>query len=517
MVERFPSAYRGSSPIRGYAWLIATVGFIILVVSAIIYFFMNRWSLSAQIGIILGLVLLLGAVLLRPDVVRTILAGRPVKYASNAMVMSLAFVGILGLINFLAVKHDWEYDATENGQFTLSEQTIQLLRNLDKPVQVIGFFQTGDPRQTLAEDYLARCSTYTDLLTYEVVDPNIEPAIARSYDLKDYGLVFVSGSNSVEVFGVDETSIGSGLVRVVSDQEKHIYFATGHGEPDISDTTSTGYSNIRQTLENENYMVETINLATAPDIPAEEAATLILAGGEGELLTSEQEFIDGWVKAGGKLMVLADPLKPVPLANLLQKYGLTVGNDLVADKDNHLVGLAPTSPLLVQYPAHQITQGLDGYLTFFPLARSLQIKESRLTDTWATEPILTTGPNSWAETNLEQLSQLEYNEGVDTPGPIHIGAAAHDRESGTRMVVFGSADFISNQNLLDEVANRDLFMNAVNWLTEDESLLNVRPKETTNRRLFLTPFQSNVVIFTSLMVIPLAVLAVGTAVWWKRR
>jgi len=516
MVERFPSAYRGSSPVRGYAWLIAMVGFIVLMSSAVVYFFMSRWSVSAQIGIILGLVLLLGAVLLRPDVVRAILAGRPVKYASNALVMSLAFVGILGLINFLAVKHDWEYDATENGQFTLSEQTIQLLRNLDRPVQVIGFFQSGDPRQTLAEDYLARCSSYTNLLTYEFLDPNIEPAIARSYDLKDYGLVFVSGSNSVEILGVDETSITSGLIRVIRDQEKRVYFATGHGEPNISDNTSTGYSNIRQVLENENYIVETINLAAASDISTE-AAALILAGGKGELFASEQEFIDEWVNKGGKLMVLIDPLKPVPLANLLQRYGLTVGDDLVADEDNHLVGLAPTSPLIVQYPAHQITRGLDGYLTFFPLARSLQINESRLTDTWSTEPILTTGPNSWAETNLEQLSQLEYNEGIDIPGPIHIGAAAYDRESGTRMVVFGSADFISNKNLLDEVANRDLFMNAVNWLTEDQNLLPIRPKDTTNRRLFLTPLQSNIVIFTSLIFIPSAVLVIGAAVWWKRR
>lgn len=516
MVERFPSAYRGSSPIRGYAWLIAVIGFVVLISSGLVYLFMNRWGVSAQIGIILGLVLLLGAVLLRPDVVRALLAGRPVKYASNAMVMSLAFVSILGLINFLAVKHDWEYDATENGQFTLSEQTIQLLRNLDRPVQIIGFFQTGDPRQALAEDYLARCSSYTDLLTYEMLDPNIEPAIARSYDLKDYGLVFVSGSNSVEIFGVDETAITSGLIRVSRDQEKRVYFATGHGEPDISDTTASGYSNIRQTLENENYLVETINLAAAPDVPIE-ATTLVLAGGEGELVASEQQFIDDWVEAGGKLMILTEPLKTTPLVNLLQKYGLTVGNDLVADKDNHLVGLAPTSPLIVQYPTHQITQGLDGYLTFFPLARSLKIKESRLTDTWSTEPIVTAGPHSWAETNLEQLSQLEYNEGVDTPGPIHIAAAAQDRESGTRMVVFGSADFISNQNLLDEVANRDLFMNAVNWLTEDESLLKVRPKQIINRRLFLTPLQSNIVIFTSLMFVPLAVLAVGVAVWWKRR
>lgn len=515
MVERFPSAHRGSSTIRSYAWLIAVVGLLILIGGAVAYFVNQNWDVPAQVVIILGVVLLLGAVLLRPDVVRAALAGRPVKYASNALVTTLAFIGILALINFLAFKYNWEYDLTENGQFTLSEQTIQVLRNLNRPVHIIGFFPKSDPRQTFARDHLERYSSYTKYLTYEFHDPNVEPGIARSYELDNYGLVFVSGSNNLELSGVDEQAIVSGIVRITSDQQKQIYFVTGHGEPGITDSAPPGYSKIKQALERENYVVEAINLATPTEISTK-STILVVAGLERQLLDSEHDLILEWVASGGKLIVLADPLKPVPLRNLLREYGLIVGDDLVADLDNHLVGLAPTSPLIAQYPLHKITRSLNGYLTFFPLARSLQITESGADASWQTTPILATGPNSWAETDLEG-SELEYNEGVDRAGPIYIGAVAEDRQSGARLVVVGSAGFISNQNLLDEVANRDLFMNIVNWLAEDENLIAIRPKEITNRRLFLTPLQDNVIIFTSVIFIPMVVLAMGVAVWWKRR
>lgn len=514
MVERFPSAPRGSSVLYSHAWLIGLIGLIIMIGSGLTYFLSRHWTVLAQVGLVVGGMLLLGAVLLRPDVVRSVLAGRPVKYASNAMLMSLAFIGILILINFLAVKYNWEYDATENGQFTFSAQTIQLLQSLDRPVQVIGFFQKGDPRRVLAEDYLERCSLYTEQLSYEFHDPNVEPGLARSYDLDDYGLLFISGPHIIETARVDEQGIINGLVRAISDREKQVFFLTGHGQPELTDSDADGYSKIRETLEQENYKVETLNLSSVKTMPST-SAVLMLAGLEKQLSDTERERLSQWATQGGKLMILTDPLKPAPLPELLARYGLSVENSLVSDEDNYLVGLAPTSPLIVQYPYHEITSELNGHLTFFPLARSLRLTESQIGAVWSNAPLLTTGPNSWVETTPEQ--PLEYNEGVDPTGPAHIGAVVEDSESGTRLVVLGSASFISNQHLLDEVANRDLFMNAINWLTEDETLISIRPKEPTNRRLFLTPFQHTFTILTSLILLPLMVIVVGTVIWWKRR
>ena len=87
MVDKIPPQH--SAPFKDFAWLIALVGSILLIVSGIIYVAQQGWSIYAQIGGGIGLALVLSAAFLRPDVVRTFLAGRPVKYASHAVVKSL--------------------------------------------------------------------------------------------------------------------------------------------------------------------------------------------------------------------------------------------------------------------------------------------------------------------------------------------------------------------------------------------------------------------------------------------
>ncbi|MEM7348970.1 MAG: DUF4350 domain-containing protein, partial [Chloroflexota bacterium] len=369
-------------------------------------------------------------------------------------------------------------------------------------------------QQKVAEDYLERYRRHSKFISYEFHDPNIEPALAQTYELSDYGLVFVSGTNRHEAAVIQEQAITTGLLRVIDDSAKKVYFVTGHGEPSPTDTSAKGYSQIAQTFMDENYQVESLNLASATSIPAD-ATLVILAGAEGELLEAEVTILDQWMATGGKLMLLVDPFKPAPLATTLQQYGVQWNDDLVADADNHLVGLAPTSPLIVQYPFHEITQGLDGYLSFFPLARSITIVESRI-EARETVPLLTTGPSSWSETNISGTA-LEFDEGEDTAGPVHIGIVSEDWESGARLVVFGSNTFITNENLLNEVANRDLFMNSANWLAEAGDLISIRPKPVTPPKVFLTPLQANLTIFTTLIVIPLSIFFAGVAMWWRRR
>jgi len=206
-------------PFKNFAWLIALAGLFLLILSGVIYITSQSWSIYAQIGAGLGLTLLLGAALLRPDAVRTFLAGRPIKYASHAIVKSVAFLGILILINFLAVKYGWEVDLTETGQFTLSDETVQVLQQLDRPVEVIGFFQRGDPRLRVAQDYLERYCQHTDFLSYEFHNSDLNPELVKRYGLSNYGLVFVSGDNRYEEINVDEQSITSSLTRVTGKED----------------------------------------------------------------------------------------------------------------------------------------------------------------------------------------------------------------------------------------------------------------------------------------------------------
>jgi ABC-type uncharacterized transport system involved in gliding motility auxiliary subunit len=208
------------SPSQNFAWLTALAGFLLFILGGVIYvFFDQAWRVYAQIGAGIGLILLLGTALLRPDAVRTVLAGRPVKYTSHAVVKSVAFLGILIFINILAAKYGGEIDLTETGRFTLSDETIGVLQQLDHQVEIVGFFRRGDPRMRIAQDHLERYSRHTDFITYEFHNPDLSPESIERYGLSNHGLLFVCGDNRHEEANVDEQSITRSLARVTGNED----------------------------------------------------------------------------------------------------------------------------------------------------------------------------------------------------------------------------------------------------------------------------------------------------------
>ena len=85
------------------------------------------------------------------------------------------------------------------------------------------------------------------------------------------------------------------------------------------------------------------------------------------------------------------------------------------------------------------------------------------------------------------------------------------------MVVVGSSDWMSNFILGAPIANRDLALNMMNWLTSDEDLISIRPKEPEDRRLQIGAGGMRLLFFTSVLGLPLIVILSGVSVWWKRR
>jgi ABC-type uncharacterized transport system involved in gliding motility auxiliary subunit len=83
-------------------------------------------------------------------------------------------------------------------------------------------------------------------------------------------------------------------------------------------------------------------------------------------------------------------------------------------------------------------------------------------------------------------------------------------------VVVGSGRFPAN-NYIGFNGNKDLFVNTVNWLSSDEDLISIRPKERENRGVNLSVSQMRRVFFLSVVGLPLLMLLSGVAVWWRRR
>ena len=86
----------------------------------------------------------------------------------------------------------------------------------------------------------------------------------------------------------------------------------------------------------------------------------------------------------------------------------------------------------------------------------------------------------------------------------------------TRLVVIGDSDFATN-GVVGIQGNRDMFLNTINWLAQQEDLISIRAREPEDRRLTLTADQQRRVFVLSLFLVPGIVLGTGVYTWWRRR
>jgi len=172
--------------------------------------------------------------------------------------------------------------------------------------------------------------------------------------------------------------------------------------------------------------------------------------------------------------------------------------------------------LITSYDTHAIVREMKSVATAFPLARSLGVKTA---DKTSVEKLFETSDNSFATTNLNSRA-ISINPARDKKGPLTLAAAGtyNPGPGGTqgRFVVVGSSAWASNY-ILPFNGNRDLFMNMMNWLSSDEDLISIRPKEPEDRRLSLSRQQMTTIFYSSVAGLPLLVILGGLAVWWRRR
>jgi len=524
------------------ASIISWVGVALVLAAVAIRFLRPEWDRYAYWSAWAGLVCVLVYVLSQWREIAGAFQRRQTRLGTLTAASILIVLGILVAINYLGSRQNKRWDLTKSGEFTLSDQTTNVLRTLDAPLTITAFEKTQEMARF--KDRLPEYGFASKRVSIEYVDPDLKPAVARQYQVQSYGtVVFEYKGRTERVVGDSEQDLTNGIIKVVSGAKRTVYFLQGHGERDPNSTERPGYAGIKGALERENYGVERLALIQAGAVP-DGASALVAAGPTSDLLPPELAAIKAYLAKGGKLLLLMDPpaataAAPLPLfEELAKEWGMRLGRDVVVDASGlgQLIGSGYDTPVSVSYPAHPITERFDT-LTAFPLARSVTAETSAGGVT--AQPIVQTGERSWAEADIDSVAakdgpKLDEAKGGDRRGPISVGAAASQavkpaepakpedakpadtKPPETRVVVMGDADFASNI-ALNISGNRDLFMNIVGWLSQQENLIAIRPKEAGDSRLTLTNDQARRIAWLALFVLPGAILAMGIRTWWRRR
>ena len=489
-----------------------------------LYIVQRQFNLPLQISLALVIIGLAIFAILDPNRVRVALTGRQARYGSNALILSVAFIGILVVINLLAFQNSKRWDLTEDKQFTLAPETVSLLGELKQPVQAQAFFSSDlNPERAkgLLEQYKFNSQGRFD---YEFIDPVANPAAAQQAKIaRDGTIVLRMGDQMQAADTVSEQAMDTALVRLINPEEQVIYFLTGHGEFSPEGTGERSYAVAVRVLESKNYTVKTLNLLTDKQVP-DDARLIVVAGPTKPVSAEEVAALKGFVDGGGSLIVMEDPTiltdfgeEADPIADYLSEtWGIVLGNNLVVDVTSQQ---ASVMAIGAQYASHQITQPLQGLVSILPGARSASASEAK--DGITQVNLVSTSPQSWAESDLAAFQaenpEVRPDEGVDLLGPVPVAALGENLSTKARIVVFGDADLASD-DYFTAYANGDLFTNSVDWAIGQEELISLTPKTNTQR--FIAPPSTttlNLVLLGSVFLLPGLALASGILVWIQRR
>ena len=470
-------------------------------------------------------------------------SGRQARLGTAAVASVLVVAGIIGAVNYLASRENKRWDLTAAREYTLSEQTQKLLSKLDAPLRMIVFARSSDfDRYRLA---LGAYAYQSGKVSIEYVDPDRNPDRTKQYQIQTYGTIAMTYRTRTErVTSDSEQDIANGIIKLVTGEQKKVYFVQGHDERDTAATDQNGYSTIAAAIARENYSVDKLVLAQHPDVPAD-ASVLVVAGPKDDFLAPEVDALRRYLQKGGKLLLLLDPPDKAdspPLTNLValaHEWGIAVNNDIVVDTSGmgQFFGTGPLVPLAAApYPSFPITDHFR-LNTAFPLARSVTLVTGGVNG-HNPQAFVQTSPDSWATDAQAALknNKIEIKQNTDKQGPISIAAAvsasvdqkaaiepagqSRDDEKPkpeTRVAVIGDSDFVANNYVSITRGNPNLFMNTVNWLAQQENLISIRPREPEDRRVSITATQQRNLLLLSLVVIPLAIFGTGVYSWWRRR
>lgn len=440
-----------------------------------------------------------------------------------------------GLINSGAGRLAWRLDLTRTRQHTLSRDTQDFIRNLPRDIELTALVPGFAP--SYLEDLFREYERVSSgRITAAIIDPLRELGYAARFgniiDGRQQKVVVLAGSERRDVDFSDqplsEEQLTNAIVRVTR-PPRQACFLTGHQEASLQDKSDQGLSRLAELLEASNIHSREILLAREGRVP-EDCDVLVIAGPRDELTQADRGHIDSYMKAGGDVLFMIEhvvvttpdlPLSPADLRRnpslneILEQWGLRIGEDIVVDLFSH-AGQDPGSPATKNYLPHKaITQGLD--YTFFVRPRSISMVPRRSTIKLVPAILTASEDKSWGETN--RTLKVSYDEGVDVPGPVALAYVGMEdkiegERSDTRFMVFTDADFLTNA-YIDQYSNGALGMNVINWLSELDYRIFHNRKSVKVETLDLTSRQKRQVA-AILFLVPVLIITAGLMVWVKR-
>jgi ABC-type uncharacterized transport system involved in gliding motility auxiliary subunit len=437
----------------------------------------------------------------------------------------LLFLVAVGLLHWLSREYHLRVDLTRASRHSLSEASIAVATKLPGPVRVTAYASERGELRAAIRTLIERYRRHQPAIELNFVDPDSAPDRVREAGVQYDGELVVELGESREQLPpqrLTEEHFTNLLQRLARRGERWVVFLSGHGERSPDRQANFDLSIFAAEMRKRGFQTRAHSLGEHPQLPAN-TAVLVIAGPRARLLAGELREIEKHLANGGNLLWLHDPAPLHGLEKLAERLGVEFQPGVLVDPVSSSLTGHPTALVIARYGHNPAVRNF-GEQTLFLQAAGLAVQPP---NGWRSEALIDTLPSSWAETG-PIAGEVRFDKGSDIRGPLTLGVAlihdlANDGEAGgpagrreQRVVVLGDGDFLSNQYLAN-VGNLEFGLSLMNWLSRDDSFVNIPVRTAPDRTLNLSQVQQIGIAVFFLILLPLGFTAAGIVVWRRRR
>ncbi|MGD1902039.1 MAG: Gldg family protein [Geitlerinemataceae cyanobacterium] len=415
--------------LKQYWIFLLWIGLFLLVAGAVAGLLTGEWMTTPTLMIIFGTTSLSMWATGQDRVTKGFWSRRSTEIGTNAIVSTLATLGILAAINVLGARYSVRADLTESQRFTLAPESIAIAETLEAPVKVWVFsLQPNPDDEALLENYRRVSDGQID---FEYVAPQARPGLVQEFGVTADGEVYLEAGEdrqfvqTIDLNGLSEAQLSNRIAQLGAGAASKVYFLQGHGERSIVEAQQDGMTRVVKALEEKNFAIEPLTLTgseAATEIPGD-AAVLAIVSPTSALFENELAAISDYLDGGGRVLLTLDPNTEPELDEFASSWGIELGTGIAIDPERWVQGLGPAAPLAIDYGQHPIAQDFGQNYSLFPVVKPLRIVEE-ITDAEdiVVQPLAFTSDASWEEMDLDEGPDWEQNE-EDRPGPLILAAA----------------------------------------------------------------------------------------------
>ena len=485
-------------------------------------------------------------------------------YSAAAIVIVVVIAVVINLICGGLPATIKQLDISSNKIYEISDTSRKLLKSLeyDVDITVIAEEESMDDRlRTFLEKYTA----LSGRLTLETVDPVMHPSALSDYGAESDTIIvscqetglsaqipisdilieslsyYYTGTSSLSAFDGDG-QLTAAINQVIGSEKKTVYCLSGHGESDLSDTT-TGL------LTKAGISTDSCSLLMDNEIP-EDCDLLLVNGLASDMTEDEAALLDDYIKSGGNVLILLSEKSPTTgnAADLLAEYGIHLEDGYVADMERNYQGNYYYIFPNITAPG-SLADGLNTQMVLMGNARGFTLDDS--SEQLAIFSLLDTSSYGYMVTEDSQeqgvysvAARVEYtpetaddesDEGGSADGDSSDDTAesvddeddsaddAGDADSSKADSVTGTLTVYGSASIIDEgltsafsgLDNNTLFMNSLTAAIGDMDNLSIEAKSLEIQ--YNTPQYGSLFSVLIIFVVPLAVVVFGLVYWLKRR